>query len=182
MKHFVYRSIAVAIAIGLLGAKSAIAQDASSMYAGISYSQIDFEEIDEKPAMVIGIIGWPVGENFSIEGRFGAGVKSVKDSAFINGRLVNAELKVNNYYGGFVRGNLPAGDAFNLYAILGYGSGEAEITTNVGVSAADSESSEAYGIGAEFVFGQSKTSHLAFEWARYFEDTNAISIVYRLKF
>jgi hypothetical protein len=182
MKNIVSYSIPAALAMGLLGSASALAQDASTMYAGISYSQIDFDEIDEKPAMVVGIVGWPVGENFSIEGRFGAGVKSVKDAEFINGRLVTAELKVNNYYGGFVRGTLPAGDAFNLYAILGYGSGKAEVTTNVGVSASDSESSEAYGVGAEFVFGQSKTNHLAFEWARYFEDTNAISVIYRLKF
>jgi hypothetical protein len=149
MKNIVFHSIPVAIAMGLLGSASALAQDASTMYAGISYSQIDFDEIDEKPAMVVGIVGWPVGENFSIEGRFGTGVKGVKDSEFINGRVVTAELKVN---------------------------------TNVGVSASDSESSEAYGVGAEFVFGRSKSNHLAFEWARYFEETNAISVIYRLKF
>ncbi len=182
MNNFVSHPISLAIALGVLGSTSALAQEASSVYAGISYSQIDFEGIDGKPAMVAGIVGAPVGEYFAVEGRFGAGVKSVKDSTFVNGVFVTAELKVKSYYGGFVRGTLPVGDSFNLYAILGYGSGKAEATTNIGLSGSDSESSEAYGIGAEFVFGQSKTNHLAFEWARYFEDTNAISIIYRVKF
>ena len=174
-------AVATLSVCGLFAASASHAQNASTMYAGISYSQVDLEDIDEKPAMAVGIIGWPVGENFSIEGRFGTGVKSIKDSTFVGTAFVTGELKVNNYYGGFVRGNLPAGDAFNLYGILGYGSGEVELTTNFG-SASSSESSAAYGVGAEFVMGETKAHHLAFEWARYFDDANAISLIYRVKF
>ena len=163
------------------GSQGAFAQDSSTMYAGVAYSQVDLDEIDDKPAMLVGIVGWPVGENFSVEGRFGTGIKSISDSTFVGTTFVSAEIKINSYYGGFVRGTFPAGDGFNLYGILGYGSGKVEVNTNFG-SASGSEDSEAYGIGAEIVMGQSKNHHLAFEWAKYFEDTNAISAIYRIKF
>jgi hypothetical protein len=177
-----FKGLALASVVAVTGAAAAQAQDAAKPYVGIMYSQVDFEELDVKPAMVLGLIGWPVGEYFAVEARAGAGVKSIRDAAFVGGTFVTAELKINHYYGGFVRGTLPVGENFNLYGIVGYGSGESEITTNVGFDVTESESSEAYGLGAEVVFGADKSHHFGFEWAKYFEDTSAVSVIYRLKF
>lgn len=182
MKTLKIASIATAVAAALTLAQPASAQDGSTAYVGVGYSQVDFDDLDGKPGMALGIVGTPVGEYFAVEGRFGFGVRSVTESTFTGTFIATAELKIKSYYGGFVRGILPAGENFNLYGILGYGSGKAEVNTNFGLSDSSSESSEAFGVGAEFVLGQNKQHHLGFEWAKYFEDTTAISAIYRYKF
>lgn len=151
------------------------------MYVGAAYSSVSINDVDGEPAIATAIVGFPLVENISIEGRLGTGVKSVFDSEFNGLFVVTGELKIDNYYGAFVRANLPAGESLNLYLLGGYGTANVTIDTNIG-SFSNSESSGAYGVGAEVVFGSSKSHHFGVEWARYFKDANALSAVYRFKF
>jgi len=169
IKSFV-GALAVLSSLGYVSAANA--EDSSNFYLGAGYSQFDDGD-GLKPTVAFAIAGVPLTKNWAIEGRFGAGVNE-DSNGFIS-------AKIKSYYGAFVRGSLPAGDAVNFYGILGYGTGEAE-ASGFGFTASASESSEAYGIGAELNFGSTKAHHLGAEWARYFKDTNAISLIYRFNF
>ena len=161
------------VALSALGyVSTANAEDSSKFYLGAGYSQFDGGD-GLKPTVAFGIAGVSLTKNWSIEGRFGAGVNDASTSI--------GSVRVNNYYGAFVRGSIPAGESVSLYGLVGYGTGEVEARA-FGFSASASESSEAYGIGAELNFGNSKAHHLGIEWARFFKDTNAISLIYRLNF
>jgi hypothetical protein len=172
--------IAPALLLALYGTR-AHADESSSFYIGAAYSSVTIDDVDGEPAIATAIVGFPLMENISIEGRLGTGVKSVFDREFNGLFVVTGELKIDNYYGAFVRANLPAGESLNLYLLGGYGTANVTIDTNIG-SFSNSESSGAYGVGAEVVFGASKSHHLGVEWARYFKDANALSAIYRFKF
>lgn len=164
-----------------LCATRANAEDSSSFYVGAAYSSVSIKDVDGKPAIATAIVGFPLMDNLSLEGRLGTGVKSIYDSTFVGAVLVAGELKIDNYYGGFLRADLPVGEHMNLYLLGGYGTANVSVRTNFG-SASDSESSGAYGIGAEAVVGSSKAHHFGVEWARYFKDADAVSFTYRFKF
>lgn len=174
-------SVFVSALLGVLCSTRSLAEDSSTMYVGVAYSSVTLKDVDGEPAMATAIIGFPVMENLSLEARAGTGVKSIYDSAFVGAVFVTGELKVDSYYGGFIRANLPAGDSLNLYLIGGYGTGNVSVRTNFG-SASDSESSAAFGVGAEVKLGASKAHHFGIEWARYFKDADALSAIYRFKF
>lgn len=180
MNRFVWSMAALGLLV-VLCAAPAYAEDSSSVYVGVAYSSVTIDEVDGEPAIATAIIGLPLMENLSIEGRIGTGVKSVFDTEFVGGFLVTGELKIDNYYGGFIRANLPAGENLNLYLLGGYGTANVSVRTNFG-SASSSESSGAYGAGAEVVFGASKSHHFGVEWARYFKGADALSAIYRFKF
>jgi outer membrane immunogenic protein len=173
--------IAACAFLGSLCTAPASAAESSSVYVGAAYSSVTIDDVDGEPAIATAIIGFPVMENLSLEGRIGTGVKSVYESTFVGAVFVTGELKIDNYYGAFVRANLPAGDSLNLYLLGGYGTANVSVRTNFG-SGSSSESSGAYGAGAEVVFGASKSHHFGVEWARYFKDANALSAIYRYKF
>ena len=163
-------------ALAILGAltfvSTANAEDSSVFYLGAGYSQFDDGD-GLKPTVAFAIAGVPLTKYWALEGRFGAGVNDASDGF--------GSVQINNYYGAFVRGTIPAGESVNLYGILGYGTGKAEGRA-FGFTVTASESSEAYGVGAELNFGVSKAHHLGVEWARFFKDTNAISMIYRFNF
>lgn len=149
-------------------------------YAGAGWSQVDIDDdgLNVKPGVLTGLVGYNLGPNFALEGRFGAGISS-DDLVFLG---VRTEVDIKNYYGLFLRGSLPASDVVNVYAILGYGSAEVEVTVPGFGSASEDDDSEAYGAGVEFVWGGKRQHGLAVEWARYFEDSNTLSAIYRLRF
>ena len=164
---------------GLFAASASLAQNASTMYAGVAYAQVDTDEVDfdDKPAALVGIVGWPLNDYFAVESRFGTGIQN-GTFAYLGAR---GEYEITSYYGGFVRGTIPAGDGFNIYGILGYG--KANQDANIaGFAASGSESGVAFGAGAELAFGQSQQHSFAVEWTQYVEDTSAIGVVYRIKF
>jgi hypothetical protein len=151
---------------------------ADTWYVGAGWSQVDFDDEDVQIGVATGVVGYNLGPNFAIEGRLGAGVSS--DTLFLLG--TRTEVDIKNYYGLFLRGSLPASDAVNVYAILGYGSAEVEVTVPGFGSASDDDDSEAYGAGVEFRWGTTRQHGLAVEWARYFEDSSTLSAIYRIRF
>ena len=158
----------------------------STLYAGVGYSRIDIDGLKSHPKLVAGLLGWSFNEYLSLEGRFGTGVGSATEQVVVteitNGTTtIPVDVDIKHYYGGFLRGTLPIGERFGLYALAGYGSGKVEVSSTA-LSISDSESSGAYGAGMELSFGDQHAHQLGVEWAKYFEDAEALSVIYRFKF
>lgn len=163
----------------VLASQIAIAQDSTSMYAGVAYAQFDSDDVDfdDKPSAIVGILGTRFTDYIAVETRLGAGIQTGTFPYF----GARGEYEITSYFGVFLRGSIPAGDGFNLYGIVGYGKADQEASVG-GFGDVDSESGVAYGAGAELSFGQSKQHSFGVEWTQYVEDTSALGIIYRVKF
>lgn len=115
------------------------AASAAEMYAGGSVAVLDADEVTLNA--VYGRFGAFFNENISAEARLGLGVGD--DSI----GPVNFEL--DNFYGAYVRGGIPAGEVFYPYAILGFTKGKTSYSGG-GFDGSDSESDLSYGVGADF--------------------------------
>lgn len=129
--------------------------------------------------LVIGRAGYQFADFFAIEaeGGFGLDGDSIDRTVPLSDPLfgtvdvnLNADVKINNYFGVFARGILPVTDNIDVFARAGYGSVEVEAdatATALGLSATDSVSDRAndfaYGAGAELGFGAAGNHGLRFD-------------------
>lgn len=124
-------------------ASASISASAAELYAGGSFAVLDSDEVTLNA--VYGRFGAFFNDNISAEARLGFGVGD--DTVNYDGVDVKAEL--DNVYGAYLRGGIPAGEIFYPYAILGYTKGKLTASA-YGVSASDSESDLSFGVGADF--------------------------------
>ena len=162
-----FRTAAAAIAAGLLstaaaaqdyfdnaaagasvpGPRTTAARDTGA-YAtfGLGGATLDYDgsdvSIDTTNAQLR--LGYSVSRNFDIEGDLSF---TVIPESFSDGfTTVDVYLAT---FGLFAKGNLPIGDRADLFARIGY-LGASVMLESGGVSASDSESAVAFGLGAEF--------------------------------
>jgi len=112
---------------------------AADLYAGGSYAVLDSDDVTLNA--IYGRFGASFNDNISAEARLGFGVGD--DS------VDGIKVELDNLYGVYVRGGIPAGEVFYPYAILGYSKAKGT-ASGFGVSVSDSESDLSYGVGADF--------------------------------
>ena len=146
-------------------------------YIGVQYGIGNYSEKniskDFKPTALIGRFGYFFQPNYSIEGRFGTGIKG--DTQFLPefglGGL-KAKFELDSILGVYGTGHIILSDSASLYGVLGVSRVVAKASVP-GFPAADStdeKTSISYGIGADFNI--SKTSSLNFEYMRYIDKTD----------
>jgi opacity protein-like surface antigen len=136
-----------AAAAALLFINAAQAQQAGNAprgYAEIGYSSIRIRDagISVKPTAVRGIAGYNFHPNFAVEGMAAFGASS--DSTF------GVDIKVRDMFGVFVKPKVNI-DNFELFARLGWARTRLKASF-MGVSATDSDSDFAWGVGANYNF------------------------------
>lgn len=123
------------------------AASAADMYAGGGVAVLDADEVTLNA--VYGRFGAFFNENISAEARLGLGVGD--DSTNYEG--FDTKVELDNFYGVYLRGGIPAGEIFYPYAVLGYTKAKASTSTSVfgeTFSGSDSDSDLSYGVGADF--------------------------------
>lgn len=124
-------------------ASAAMSASAAELYAGGNFAVLDADEATLNA--VYGRFGAFFNENISAEARLGFGVGD--DTVNYGGVDIKAEL--DNVYGAYLRGGIPAGEVFYPYAIIGYTKGKFTGSA-YGVSVSNSESDFSFGVGADF--------------------------------
>jgi opacity protein-like surface antigen len=136
--------------------------DGGETYVGLNVGQIRYHEAGLDTITPSGGY-FRVGKAFSpflaIEGRIGGGF--AEDST--NGYAV----KVDALYAGYIKGSLPLGQGFSLYALGGLGG--VHLRRNFG-DGNSTESGFSYGLGGDFDLGNGATINL--EWSRLASGTN----------
>ncbi len=167
------KSIAIAAATALLSfalapAYAQVSQPApGSMYAGVSFSQVSYEESGRgtaKPTAFGVKLGKLVNQNFAIEGRFGTGLTD--DDVGGGGAQ---DVSVDFVLGAYGKGILPLSPRIALYGIAGVTYGDLSAGSG-GLRFSGSDADFSYGIGADFVIGA--TTSLNVEWARLFASSD----------
>jgi hypothetical protein len=151
-----------------------------SMYAGVSLSQVSYEEEGRgtaKPTMISGTLGKVINQNFAVEGRFGTGLT---DDNVANGA---SDVAVDFFLGANAKGILPLTPRIGLYGIAGVTYGDLSAGSG-GLRFSGSDADFSYGVGADFVIGA--TTSINIEWARLFAASDytldALSIGLNFKF
>lgn len=151
-----------------------------SMYAGVSLSQVSYEEEGRgtaKPTMISATLGKVVNQNFAVEGRFGTGLS---DDDLPNGAR---DVSVDFFLGAYAKGILPLTPRIALYGIAGVTYGDLSAGSG-GLRFSSSDADFSYGIGADFVIGA--TTSINIEWARLFASSDytldALSVGLNFKF
>ncbi len=121
-----------------------IIEDDSNFYVGISYTYVDAEVDGEQTGNGYSLLaGYNYNKYIGVEGRFTSTVGDMdveNDQSSVH--RIDGEYDREVYsYGIFLKPQLPLGDAFSVYALLGYGS--------VTARAAD-ESGFQWGLGAQY--------------------------------
>ena len=123
------------------------AASAAEMYAGGGIAVLDADDVTYNA--VYGRFGAFFNENISAEARLGLGVG--------DDTVDGAKYELDNYYGVYIRGGIPATEIFYPYAILGFTKGKASYSYSevilgqeFSASGSDSESDLSYGVGADF--------------------------------
>ena len=209
MKHLMKLSAATALLAGAAQAQSS--NPDSGVYVNVGVTQVsadlDLTNIDvsgetvdlgnQSPdvLMITGRIGYRFNDYISVEGDLGFGLGGDDFSAVVpvNTGLgpVNVDtdisLDINNYFGAFVKGSLPLGDQFEIFARGGYGTAEveADVTASaLGLSASSSESESlndfAFGVGAQFDFNGN--NGLRLDYSSIGGDADLISLTYVRRF
>ncbi len=160
----------------------------------VSGEVLDLGTEDINVTMINGRIGYRLNDFFAVEGEIGFGLGGDDFNRVVpvdvGGALVdvnlNADLDVDNYYIGFVRGIYPVSDQFDIFARVGYGEASAEadlVGSALGFTASGSESQDAsdfaYGVGAEFSF--TAKDGIRADYTRL-DETDIISLAYSRRF
>jgi outer membrane immunogenic protein len=146
---------------------------AADPYVGGNFALVDYSVegvSDASLNALYGRLGTYFGENFSGELRLGTGIAD--DS--VNAEGVEADVKLKEFYGVYLRGGIPLGEIFYPYAVIGYSSGKVEVdgtVLGIGFSESDSESDASFGAGVDFSFNESLKLNL--EYMSYFDKDGA---------
>jgi OmpA-OmpF porin, OOP family len=149
------------VALGLLAGSVAQADSQPGFYAGAGVGQVKIKaddegfDADDTGFKVFG--GYSFNEYFAVEAAYFDGGKPDDNVDFGIGTPVNIEADASGFNLSAV-GRLPLGEAFSLFAKLGYASYDVKLTARVNnVSFSDKLNDEdlSYGVGAAYNFGQS---------------------------
>jgi outer membrane immunogenic protein len=148
-------------------APSAHAADAYWTYApylGASFGNFDYQvDGQDKVSPKIGMfrVGVPLNPYISLEGRVGTGL-STDVSEWFGGY----DLKIDSFYGGYAKANLPLSPIVSLYGLAGY-SGIKLRRKFVFGDQTTTEDSFSFGGGLDVDLG--RVSRLNVEWGRFLD-------------
>lgn len=178
----------LAAVTALLGASSVHAQDtAPRMYAEIGYTQFQakgtdgVDSIKFSPNALSGVFGYQATPNMAVEGLLGlgAGASEIK----LNGVNSGVDGKVKRAVGLFVKPSVAITDGISLFARAGVVHLALELSAG-GVSESGSDTSLAYGIGANF--NLSKNSYIQTSVMNYYKEdglkVNGFNVAYGFRF
>ncbi len=121
-----------------------IVEDDSSFYIGAAYSYVDADVDGTETGNAYTLLaGYNYNKYFAVEGRVTSTVGDMDledDKSSFNRPDGEYDREVSSY-GLFLKPQLPLGDAFSVYALLGYGSVTARLTDESGFQ---------WGIGAKY--------------------------------
>jgi hypothetical protein len=157
----------IAAALSSLAATAAHAQQGQtapgSMYGGITFSQIQYEESGRgtaKPTALGVKIGKVVNENLALEGRLGTGIS---DDDVSGGPV---DVSPDLLLGAYAKGILPLSPRIGVYGLVGVTYGDLSSGPG-GLRFSNSDADFSYGFGADFLIGASTSLNI--EWARLFQ-------------
>jgi outer membrane immunogenic protein len=159
--------IKASLIIACLGVSSVAV--ANEMYFGGGFAAIKYNEkmLNESASLNAAVVkfGTKFNDNFAAEARVGFGVGD--DTVNVFG--TDAKIKLNHFYGAYVKGGIAATEMFYPYAVLGYTRGELKASV-AGQSATETESDFSYGVGMDFNF---TGFTLNLEYQNYFDKNTA---------
>ena len=163
----------------------------SGFYLGLGYGWLDASVIDtyyygNKDLRVTALddsfgeimidAGYKFNSYVAIEGRYWFGIS---DNAWLgqdNFNLPNASVDVDAW-GIYVKPMYPVTDAFNVYALLGYGGADLNIdTTYAGDFESDGVDGFSWGLGADYSFTDNVSVFL--DYTSIYNDTESIDNLY----
>lgn len=125
-----------------------IIEDDSSFYVGLAYSYVDAEIDGEQTGNGYSLLaGYNYNKYIAVEGRYTATVGDMDVENHILDGVDGKSRPDGEYerevssYGLFLKPQLPIGDAFSVYGLLGYGSVTARATDESGLQ---------WGLGAQY--------------------------------
>ncbi len=120
-----------------------IIEDDSNFYVGISYTYVDADTNDNETGNSYTLLaGYNYNKYIGVEGRYTATVGDMDVENHVLGYADGEYDREVSSYGIFLKPQLPLGDAFSVYALLGYGSVTARLTEESGFQ---------WGIGAQYL-------------------------------
>lgn len=175
--------VAALCALALVAAAPARAQEARpGPYGSISFSQFSYKQSGSASASLTGIggaLGTVVNPHFAIEARAGLGLD--EDQITVGGSP--ADVGLDAYFSGLLKGILPLAPRFGLYGLAGLTIGKFSASRDT-TYLNKWESDFSYGAGVEF--GLAPTLSLGVEWLRLFEGSgynlDAVSILLNFRF
>ncbi len=157
-----------AIALTLAVPAAASAQDAPRIYANLNYEFVSLNSFDtggfdlfgDSTESASGRLGVVVHRFVAIEGEYGQGLDNNADDGVAG---------YDNRFAGFVRPRLPITSAgrdtgAEVFLRLGYGSTSVDSSS---VGGLDDLSGLAFGVGAQYAFGENDRFFLRADWTRY---------------
>ncbi len=155
------------LAIGSTLVPAAYAAEGAGGYApylGASFGNFDYQvDGQDKVSPKIGMfrVGVPLTPYFSLEGRVGTGI-STDVSQWFGGY----DLKIDSFYGGYGKVNLPLSSVASLYGLAGW-SGIKLRRKFAFADQTTTEDSFSFGGGLDFDLG--RTTRLNVEWGRFLD-------------
>ena len=203
-------TVSAVLALSLLTAASASANDKAGIYATIGGTLLSTEldlsslEVANQPldlgtedvdvTFLNGRLGYRVNDFFAIEGEIGFGLGGDEFDRVVPidvlGTPVNVDANisgdVDNYYIAFARGILPIADQFDIFARIGYGeaTGDASVVGMVaGLTGAGSVSDNVSGVayGVGGQYNLTPNDGIRADYTRL-DDTDIISLAYSRRF
>ena len=129
---------------------------ASSNYLGLEYTETLF---DESFTELMFQAGYKFNQYVAVEGRYWAGVESTIDWGVVDnfGVLYSTDMSISAW-GIYVKPMYPVTPEFDVYALLGYGSAEYDVTDKAGNASlkynSDSLDSFSWGLGVSYTFNE----------------------------
>jgi hypothetical protein len=157
------------IAFAALLASSAQAAESSWPYApylGASFGNFDYRtDGEDKITPKIGMfrVGVPLSPYFSVEGRLGTGLSTDVSKLF-----GGYDLKIDSFYGGYLKANLPLSPIASIYGLAGY-SGIKLRRRFAFDDQTTTDDSASFGGGLDVELG--RTTRLNVEWGRFIQVT-----------
>ena len=168
MKKILFASLAATAAFSFVGAAHAEGAEAP-LYFELGYSKLSVkasdsdESLKASPGALIGLMGYQINNNFSLEGMLAFGVGG--SEAKINGVDSGLDTKVGTGVGFFARASTNLTDDLQVFGRLGWQHSRLKFSNATG-SVSDSGSDLAYGFGANY--NLSKSSYLQASWMSYY--------------
>lgn len=145
-------------------------------YGGISYDSFDLKQgnVSSEPEGFNLRMGYQFMKHLAVEAHVGFGAKE--------DQVQGTAIDVKNYYGVYLRGVLPLGEKFNLFALGGYNSVEVETLTNAvgGTESTVSDEDYSYGVGADYEFVEN--IFLSVDYLRMLDSSNLEADTLKLGF
>ncbi|MFP5448042.1 MAG: porin family protein [Alphaproteobacteria bacterium] len=143
MKSLITAAATLAVLAVAPAAAQAQSVSAPEIYGSVGYAHADAGDFDL--GAIQGRLGAKLSPYFGVEGELAAGVKD--DSITVGG--VNADVELNHSAAIYGVGFLPVSPNADLFARVGYGTTEAEVSA-VGASAKADGESWNYGVGGRY--------------------------------